>query len=170
MRKLLPALVIIAVAACDPNEAFDPSQDPSFPEPPPGAVSVQFALIDKAHTTFISGIPDARRTVIRTQEDWEAFWDEFQGNVMPETDAPQVDFSTQMVIVATMGTRNTGGYEITIEDVFDDEGALIVHVLETSPGDSCVTTQALTAPATAVTVPASDEEPQFEDADLTRDC
>jgi hypothetical protein len=170
MRKFLPAFAIVAVAACDPNDALDPRQEAPFPDPPPGAVAVQFALIDEAHTTFISGIPDARRDVIRTQEEWEAFWDEFQANRLPQTDPPAVDFSTQMVIVATMGTRNTGGYEITVEDMFDDAGTLIVQVLQASPGGGCLTTQALTAPATAVAVSAVDGDPEFVEADLMRDC
>lgn len=170
MRKLLPFLTITVLTACNPNDALDPREEAPFPDPPPGAVSVQFALIDEVHTTFISGIPDARRTVIRTQEEWEAFWDEFQANRLPQTDPPVVDFSAQMVVVATMGTRSSGGYEITVENVFADGGSLIVHVLEASPGTSCLTTESLTAPATAVTVPASDSAPDWVEAELTRDC
>ena len=51
-----------------------------------------------------------------------------------------------------MGTQNTGGYFTTIEEVGVLEGVTGIRVLETEPGENCVTTQVLTMPYHIITV------------------
>lgn len=164
-RAVIPALVAAALAC-----SSDAIGGPEFSPLPEGAVAVGFSRMDEVHASQYTGISERRRVVIRTQDEWLAFWSEFTGNVQPPPEAPSVDFATQMVIVATMGARNTGGYAISVEGVFEDDGRLIVQVLEQSPGSSCLTTQALTAPATAVIAPITDATVEFDEATMVSDC
>ena len=165
-RLTLATVITGIAAACGGEEGTGPT----WPELPPGFVSIQYDLIEEAHTTQISGITDRRRLVIPTQEEWEAFWSEFVGNVTPAPEAPVIDFATQMVLVATMGSRNTGGYAIAVDGVFEGPTTMLVRVLESSPGSSCVTAQVLTAPATAVAFARSDLTVEFEDAAIVHEC
>ncbi len=166
IARLTLATVVTGIAAACGGEGTGPS----WPELPPGFVSIQYDLIEEAHTTQISGITDRRRVVLRTEQEWEAFWNEFVANLSPAPERPAIDFATQMVLVATMGSRNTGGYAIAVEGVFEGPDNLLVRVLESSPGSSCVTPQVLTAPATAVSFARSELAVEFEDAAIVHEC
>lgn len=166
VRLVISGLLLGAGLAC----TSDPAAGPEWPDLPPGAVAVQYDLVDEVHTTQTSGIDDRRRVVIRTQAAWEAFWAEFAANVVPQPDPPIIDFDQQMVVAATMGLRSSGGYSIAVEGIFEDEGRLIVRVLERSPGPTCATIQAVTSPATAVTVATSSHSVEFEEATVVAGC
>ncbi|MGD2215554.1 MAG: protease complex subunit PrcB family protein, partial [Gemmatimonadales bacterium] len=101
--------------------------------------------IEPILTEATSGISSRRRSVIRTADEWNVFWDELTQNRDPKPEAPALDFSRHMVIAAGMGGRPTGGYAITIEEVKRSGGRVLVVVRETSPGRRCLTTQAFTA-------------------------
>ena len=96
-----------------------------------------------------------KRPAIATDdvESWVTFWTRLHANISPEPPAPIVDFDNWVVVAATMGQRATGGYAIRIEEITRVGDDLRVVVLETSPGPTCLTTQAFSAPATAVSVP-----------------
>lgn len=96
---------------------------------------------------------DARREVVRDPDTWQRLWSEVQRTRMI---APPVDFEKQMVLLATLGERRTGGYAIEIVRAEIVEGTLIVHVKETAPTPGALATMALTAPMHAVAVPRSD--------------
>lgn len=168
-RALKSAFVVCAVssiAACGSVESLGPE----WPDLPDGAVTLQFDLQEEVHTAQTSGIADRRRLVIRTRNAWESFWSELTGILVPPPDVPAIDFDQRMLVVATMGLRNTGGYSISIAGIFEGDGAIIVRVLESSPGPTCITTQALTAPATAVSLARSDATVEFQEATNTIDC
>jgi hypothetical protein len=120
--------------------------------------------------SFMSGIPDRRRLLIDEPEQWTDFWAELHANIAPTPDAPSVDFDSHVVIAATMGRKPTGGYAIRIKDVTRTRDRLRVVVVETSPGAGCITIQAFTAPATAVTVPRPVAELEFVEQTETEDC
>lgn len=121
-------------------------------------------------TDSYSGIDDARRLVIRDASRWQAVWAEVVGQRTPAPDPPSVDFDQDMVILAAMGRRGTGGYTIAIDRVYAEGGQLYAVVRETSPAPGCMTIQALTAPVTAVQVPQSDQAVSFIERKEMLDC
>ena len=70
---------------------------------------------------------------------------------------PEVDFGRESLILAAAGTRSNGCYSIAVSRArLTVEGAVELEVVETSPGPSCVCTQALTQPVHVVRLePAS---------------
>ncbi len=64
----------------------------------------------------------------------------------PQPPLPSVDFGTEGVLVAALGTRNTGGYDIRVDSLVQYQYASVAYVTTQSPGQSCGTTQALTQP------------------------
>lgn len=58
----------------------------------------------------------------------------------------QIDFDKQAVVILHMGTRNTGGYSIGIEEVLVTDDTTYVKVKETTPEPGMNVTMALTAP------------------------
>lgn len=168
---LLGAVLAVGalVAACE-ADSVGPGSDDEVPEGVPvDATRIDWRQVDEA-TILHSSIEDRRRVVVRTEAEWTAFWAEMHGNVVPMPEPPDVDFEGQFVVAATMGERPTGGYTIEFVDVYADDGTLYPVVRETSPGSECATTQAFTAPATAVVVDDSGLEVEFVEQSRTEAC
>ena len=113
---------------------------------------------------------DRRRLVIGADSEWETFWREFTGALVPQPNPPAVNFETQMVIAATMGQRTSGGYSISIEQVAKKDGTLYAAVRETSPDATCSNIAVMTAPAVAVVVPRHDGDFAFVESEETLAC
>lgn len=154
------ALAVLA-AGCESPVATNPL--------PKGATLVEMneqVLVRDYHT----GVQDRRRLVVRDESAWTSLWSEIIANRQPKTPAPQVDFATEMVLAVSMGGRPTGGYSIDIDSFYEANGRLYVVVLETSPGSSCATTQAFTAPFVAVKLPRFDGEVVFAERAEVHEC
>lgn len=66
-----------------------------------------------------------------------------------------MDLSRNLIIAVASGERSTGGHDIAVQRVSRTGGELRIEVLETSPGQGCVTTAALSQPVDVVMVPAA---------------
>ena len=95
-----------------------------------------------------TGIGEARRLVIRDANAWADFWSE-----LGVGERPTVDFSRDVVVAVAAGQRPTGGYEIAVDRVVNNNGELTAEVVETTPGPNCMTTASLTQPVDVVVVP-----------------
>lgn len=165
------AVTVVVGAGCSsstegPGVAMEPE---TAAEIPAGATQVTFEPIDEISSPM-SAIINRRRIVIRDAETWMVFWAEFVARVEPRPDPPSVDFSTQMVIAATMGQRTSGGYTISVEEVAEKDGTLYAAVQEVMPGVQCITTDVMTAPAVAVMVPRHVGTVAFVDTELALPC
>jgi hypothetical protein len=83
---------------------------------------------------------------------------------------PVVDFTKNSLIAVFIGTRNTGGYLVTIDSITESSKNLNVEVLETTPGKNCMTPDVLTAPYTIVKVPKTDKKAVFKYSQKVKDC
>ena len=137
------------------------------PEIPPTAVSVPFASLVQMQ---YSNLGDEARMVVRTRAEWVDLWASATEGLQPAEDAPVVDFGRRMVLVAAMGRRATGGFAVRIGSVFEDRERLYAVVSETSPGSGCLTTQAFTAPVSAISIPLSGKPVSFVKRSDTLSC
>jgi hypothetical protein len=60
-----------------------------------------------------------------------------------------------VVIAVASGERSSGGHDIEVREVTRAGGQLRISVLETYPGQGCMTTAALTQPVDVVAVNAA---------------
>jgi len=111
-----------------------------------------------------SGIKEEKEEVIKDGAAWEKLWTEHGKTTRNATPAPAVDFSKEMVIVVTMGTKRTGGYAIEIVGAEPAGKKLRVSVRRTAPAPGMMTIQALTSPFHFVAVPKKDLEVEFVEA------
>jgi hypothetical protein len=103
-------------------------------------------------TPFASGgsaYSTPERIVVRTVAEWTAAWPKLS----PQGPPPEIDFASNIVIIAAMGTRRSGGYTVKFERASMSGETLWIEVVERSPGSSCVVTLALTAPVTVAVIP-----------------
>jgi len=161
------------VVVLEPPPAADGSANsPNSPNDPNGAgIGVDRpAPSASERSTSYSGFGARRRLVVRDQATWDSVWTRFSGSVQPVPEPPAVDFATQMVVVASMGQRSSGGFVIAIEAVSENDQGILVRVRESSPGRNCLVTAALTSPATLRIVPASTKPVSFREIVETRNC
>ena len=185
-RATLPVLYLIVVGACTPV-AVPPDT------PPPrvlGACCPEtdaeiIALFRQYESTaqaarppelallphrFSSGLTGRERIVVRDLESWASLWPRIVGSHRPPPPVPPVNFANEMVVVASMGTRPSGGYAIYIDGVSAVRGNLVVSTREVSPGPRCGVTGALTEPVALARLERSDLPVSFVNRSVVRDC
>ena len=111
-----------------------------------------------------SGIREAKEEFVKSADAWEKLWKQHSSAVGQSEKIPAVDFSKEVVVVATMGTKRTGGYSIEIVGAEAKDKTLKISVKKSSPPPDAMTIQALTAPFHFVAVPKSNLKPEFVEA------
>lgn len=151
-------ITIVLFAGCDStgldNDFFNDADEIGFEEVEAG----------------FYGTVTNQNLVLREEAQFVEFWDSLHQNKTPIPELPDVDFSSQMVLASTMETQPTGGYNIEIVGVRLKNGILGVKVLNTIPGDGCITTQALTTPYHLVKLDKRSEEIQFFEEEQINEC
>jgi len=149
-RLLVSAFLVAAIigplgcnAAPDNPTDIPDNAHPVLVQPLPEAESLR----------FYSGITTQQRLVVRDSATWATLWQQIVAPYQPAPAVPSIDFAGNVVIVAAMGTRNTGGYSITVDDVHTLADDAWISITEQSPGSGCIVTDALTAPVAVVVVP-----------------
>jgi hypothetical protein len=143
---------------------------------PPGLdPGTQLALVrlDQSGNSFASnsGLRTPTRTVVRTPDEWATMWAQLVQPSVPPPPAPTIDFAQEMVIIAALGERPSGGHAITITRVSEaGDGSVDVVVQSRSPGTTCITTSALTQPVDVVRVPRRDGPVRYWEQSERKNC
>ena len=161
MKKLFAIpLLMFFVFACDSTTSVEEERDAArefFDEAEAAEYETVFQTVDES-TSGNTNFEESDEIIFESEEEFRDFWVELNENLPPAADevdvpdVPVIDFDTKKVIAVLMGTQNTGGYFTTIEEVGVLEGVTGIRVLETEPGENCVTTQVLTMPYHIITV------------------
>ena len=97
--------------------------------------NISFETIDIG---YICAHRERRDYVIQTQQEWD--------DLCSSSDAPGIDFSSNIVLAVYMGERFTGGYHIEITNISESVFYIRVYIRETSPSPDQLVTMALTQP------------------------
>jgi uncharacterized protein (DUF885 family) len=127
----------------------DVGQDPQLYRNDLWPDAVSFSVLA---TGYNSGYQGGRSVqLIMQQSDWLNAWRVIgRGSSGP---MPEVNFNTRAVVIVYQGLKNTGGYGISIAQIRREGTSLIVHVNEQRPKPGGITTEALTSPFVAVSIP-----------------
>jgi len=124
---------------------------------------VQFTEIKKG---FSSEVSNRKFMVIKDSERWSSLLNGIPSQAVDSS----VDFDESMVLVAFQGEKPTGGYSIEITRIDNTKRSVNVYVTEVSPGNDCITTQAVTQPFHIVTTKTIDKEVKFISKMIVADC
>jgi hypothetical protein len=83
---------------------------------------------------------------------------------------PTIDFSKYEVLAIFDGSHSSGGYDVGVGTITDTNGARTITIVHTQPGDSCVTSGAVTSPFSIVEVTASTLPVTHVDQTETKQC
>lgn len=102
---------------------------------------------------YYSQFKKAGMKAIRSEDEWAAAQTQFQS---APNSLPAIDFGKDMLIIAAMGQRNTGGYQIKITKITASEESLVIHYQTRTPAASDFVTQALTNPYHIIRLPRTE--------------
>jgi hypothetical protein len=159
MRVWTICLSALAILGCAPV---------ADPQLPPGGLPVDNT--EQVLRSQYTGFVQRSRLVIRDAHAWSQFWNQAHANMIPVPHVPFIDFTQNIVVAATMGSRSNGGHAIQIDPVYAADDDLYVVVEERAPGPGCVTTAAITAPAVAVRIPRPGASVTFVERSETFTC
>src|SRR5688500_5722691 len=106
-----------ALAAACSSGIIDAVPNPAE-QPALGSITPQPVDTTFKYFRFNNGVTTARRSVIQDVATWSALWAQIVSTHSPKPPVPAVDFSREMVLFAAMGTRNSGGFVMSIDSVW----------------------------------------------------
>jgi hypothetical protein len=113
---------------------------------PSGPAPVAFSVVAQGSDSGM--IAERKNFRIKSQDELAALWVMVYGTAGPEM--PRIDFTKDELLAVFEGTRPTGGYTVAVVSVFDEPGSRSVTIQHEVPGDSCMTSQAITSPFSMV--------------------
>ena len=137
---------------------------PVEPTEPVGLVTVA-----ESADASTNDVPAEMTWVIRAPQDFRQVWDRLFAR-RTDRPMPTIDFTTQMVVVVTMGPKPTSGYAVRITSVTRTDRGLVVHVTASSPGPSCAVEQVRTLPVAVSRLRRTDGAVRFDFTRVTRNC
>ena len=151
INRLTVLLIATLAAGCAELPLVDP--DPELGELV--GEPVQIIQLQEYFPRYDSGISEQARLVVTSQAEWEVAWGRVWHGHSPVPAAPAVDFDREVVLVAAMGARSSGGYHIQVTQAAAQADRVVVRVVESSPGRGCITTAAFSEPVDVVKLPRS---------------
>jgi hypothetical protein len=119
---------------------------------------------------FASGLDTAARLVVRDAGAWKSLWAQIYEQRTPVPPVPTVDFSREMLVVAALGERSSGGYGILIDGASIEGANLTIAVRSISPGGACGVTLAATQPVDIARLPRRDGVVRFVERAEVMEC
>ena len=103
-----------------------------------------------------SAIDVAGTEVLRSREEWLAWWSRHQAGGLTQGEPPEVDWSRDMAVAVTLGTRPSLGYGVELESTRRE--ANVVHLVfrERTPDPAMLQGQVVTHPFLVVVLPRSE--------------
>ena len=138
------AAIVAVIAGCG---------SPDVTQPVGPTVPLVRLRADPYSFSSYSGFEAPTRLVVRDAATWAAVWQQIYDRETPVPPLPAIDFSREMIVVAALGSRGTGGYSILLEGATETADGTAVTVKSTSPGSTCLVTEALTQPIDVARLP-----------------
>jgi hypothetical protein len=154
--------VVLGVCACS---------DTASPPGEPGAnIPIVRLRSDPYSFAFYSGLDKPDRIVVRDPVTWQIVWRDVWRGFSEVPPLPAVDFSREMILVAALGARSTGGYGIVINGANEaGNGGINVNIRSISPLN-CVVTEAFTQPVDIARLPLRGGRVEFTERSEVHQC
>jgi hypothetical protein len=165
MKKFLEVagmVLIVGIAACAAPEQSTLPPGPSIPVVRLRAEPYSFE--------YNSGLTEPTRLVVRDAAEWQSLWTQIYQGRFPVPPLPAIDFSREMIVVAALGTRSSGGYSILIDGASATGADVAIAVRSIAPGRKCGVTAALTQPVDIARLPRRDGQVSFVERAEVKEC
>ncbi|HEX8238547.1 MAG TPA: protease complex subunit PrcB family protein [Allosphingosinicella sp.] len=139
-------------------------------ERPAGLPLARFDERIQSSFRHMSGVHEQRLLAIRSAAEWQGQWRRITARQGEPPRLPPVDFRREMLLIAAMGPKPSGGYRVAIDKVVEQSGELLAFVRFIEPGRRCGAIAAVTSPVDVVRLPASPKNLRWVVERETADC
>ena len=143
---------------------------PNGPDPLATDIPIQRLSAEPYSFEWNSGFRVSNRQVIRDLAAWGKAWATIHENKGTKPPLPDIDFTTDMVVVAALGARPSGGYNVLVKGASGSADVITVRLESTSPGKGCAVLTVQTQPVDVAKIPRSSAYVQFEETATVRNC
>jgi len=163
MNRVLPLMAVATflLTGC-PTDGLRPDRALGFVRITPDGTPVHH-----------SGLTDPARLAVFDEAAFAETWARAFASREPAALPPAVDFASEFVVFVALGEKPSGGYAIEVSGALEEDGAVVVGVIATSPGKNCPVTLAMTQPLDVVRVkrPGTGKPAvSFAEKSVTTDC
>lgn len=165
-------VALVALLTCRPAaDGSAPSNTP-VARAPAQSESVALVRLRPGDLPFLqsSGLRDSLRAVVRDRAAFAELWARTHAPYGEKPAAPEVDFEREMIVVAALGTRPSGGYGIYLDSAAIARDTIVVHVRRVQPGPTCGVTAALTEPVDLARAPRDARPVRFVEHSTVHHC
>lgn len=136
MKKIVLILTLIGLVSCNSTKQFTEGEDYTYviKNNPRGYEKASVAVIDN-YNDLINEVDKLKIS------------DEINEALL------NIDLEQNNVLLMHLGQRNTGGYGIEIEKIYEKKNVLYIKTKEIKPAKGAMTTMTLTKPFTIVLIP-----------------
>jgi PrcB C-terminal len=120
--------------------------------------------------TYSSDLRESQRLVVRDQGAWQEVWTSIWRTHTPVPPLPAIDFSQDMIVVAALGERVTGGFSIFVDSATEGPAGVTVAIRSVSPATGCGVTLALTQPVDIARLPRRNGAISFDERGAVLAC
>ena len=113
------------------------------------------------------GFSEKMSKIITSQNEFNEIWSTTFNRFSEAPKPPRIDLENKMIILVTMGIKNSGGHTIKISNVLENKSDITVTITETKPGTSCATTDVMTFPYQIVELKKIDKKAIFKTLEET---
>ncbi|MDO8508968.1 MAG: protease complex subunit PrcB family protein [Nanoarchaeota archaeon] len=144
------SLVLIGIIIVISVFYLDIVKTPQETEKKPGELSFKVLLEGTQNS-----LSQKQTRIAKSTTDWTKLW----GEMFPEQILPSSpNFQEETIIALFLGEKPTGGYSIKVEKMINHLFYIEAIVKESTPGENCLLTQALTQPYTLVSIPKTNKQ------------
>ena len=160
--KYLTISLFVLLFSCKPSEKAATNEKPTVKE-----AVIDFTIIKEGTN---SGFTEFKESLITKQADLSETWNNIFANYMQKDPLPKIDFKTNEVYLIAMGEKTSGGYTIKVESVVESKKEIIINVVKSIPGKSCMTTSVMTYPYQLIMFQKKDKPVRFNGIDKVYEC
>ena len=129
MKKVYLIPVILLLFACNSTKKVSESE------------KINSSLYTILHSASYQGRETESNLIIDSQEELEDLYLSVGKKI-----TPKINFSKSQVVALFLGTKNTGGYNISVDKVEEENGKIIIYKKIETPEAGGMATMALTNP------------------------
>jgi hypothetical protein len=179
MKRALLSLFVLFLISLLSHQVLLATQE-STDRGTPVPVSPLAPKVSGQRVPFMTGcgIWDQLRLVIRDRDAWVDVWrrihrhDPYRGPNPEPPPLPEIDFSREMLVVASMGRRPSSAYAIIVDGAYayERDYRLEIAVRSVENRKGCFAAGVMTAPIDIVRLPKTDRSVIFRETEVVPDC
>ncbi|MBL4593713.1 MAG: protease complex subunit PrcB family protein [Flavobacteriales bacterium] len=157
--RFLPLIIIITFLSCKSIEKANPIEKTTE--------NIVFTELSKGTN---GNFTDKLTKVVTNQTDFNSIWTAAHERFSEQPKPPRIDFENKMIVLVAMGIQNSGGHTIEISSALESKSDIIINILETTPGTTCVSSDVMTFPYQIVELKKSEKQVVFKTSNKVYEC